>query len=61
MREVVLIEAIVRHMRGVQVEQRTEQSTLLVILLKELFGESTLLGCQVEQFLVVVFGTKVKC
>ena len=35
------------------VEQRAEKAFLLVVLLEELLAEAALLGCKVEQFLVV--------
>ena len=40
-------------MGRVQVEERLHKSFLLVVLLKEFFGESALLGGQVQYLLVV--------
>ena len=46
-------------MRGMQMEQRTEYAATLVVLLEELLADSTLLGGQIEQFLVVILGIEV--
>ena len=53
LREVVLIEIVVAHKRYVGVEQRAEESPLLVVLLEKLLREAALLGREVEYFLVV--------
>ena len=41
-----------------RVEERLEESLLLIVLLEEFLGESTLLGCQVQQLSVVAFATE---
>ena len=42
-------------------EQRAEDAALLVVLFEEFFTDAALLGCQVENLLVVVFGIEVHC
>ena len=39
-------------------EERLEESLLLIVLLEEFLGESALLGCQVQQLTVVAFATE---
>ena len=42
-------------------EQRTEDAATLIVLLEKLLRETALFCGEVQQFLVVVFGTKVQC
>ena len=42
-------------------EVRFKKSSLFVVLLKELFRETTLLGCKVQNFLVVELAIKLFC
>ena len=61
LREVVVIEIVVAQERQMGVEERLEESLLLIVLLEEFLGESALLGCQVEQFTVVALATEILC
>ena len=56
-----MIEIVVAHMRGMQVKQRAENSALFVVSLEELLRKATLLGGQIEQFLIVILGIEVGC
>ncbi len=40
-------------------EERLEESLLLIVLLEEFLGESALLGCQVEELTVVALAAEV--
>ena len=40
-------------------EERLEESLLLIVLLEEFFRESTLLGGKVQQLTVVTFATEI--
>ena len=59
LREVVVIEIVVAQERQMGVEERLEESLLLIVLLEEFLGESALLGCQVEQLTVVALATEI--
>ena len=59
LREVVVIEAVVAQERQMSVEERLEESLLLIVLLEEFLRESALLGCKVQQFPVVAFATEI--
>ena len=47
------VEIVVTHMLGMHVEQGFEKAPVLIMLLEKFFAETTLLGSQIEQFLVV--------
>ena len=59
LREVVVIEAVVAQERQMGMEERLEESLLLIVLLEEFLRESALLGGKVQQFPVVALATEI--
>ena len=59
LREVVVIEAVVAQKRQMGMEERLEESLLLIVLLEEFLRESTLLGGKIQQLTVVAFATEI--
>lgn len=59
LREVVVIEVVVAQERQMSVEERLEESLLLIVLLEEFLRESALLGSKVQQFPVVALATEI--
>ena len=59
LREVVVIEVVVAQERQMSVEERLEESLLLIVLLEESLRKTALLGSKVEQFPVVAFATEI--
>ena len=51
--KLVGVEVGITHVRGMEMEQRTEKSLMLVHLLEETLVETTLLGCQIQYLTVV--------
>ena len=54
-----MIEIVVAQERQMGVEERLEESLLLIVLLEEFLRESTLLGGKIQQFPVVTFATEI--
>ena len=61
LREVVMIEVVVAQERQMSMEERLEESLLLIVLLEEFLRKTALLGSQVQQFPVVAFATEILC
>ena len=59
LREVVVIEVVVAQERQMGMEERLEESLLLIVLLEEFLRESALLGGKVQQFPVVALATEI--
>ena len=59
LREVVVIKVVVAQERQMRVEERLEESLLLIVLLEEFLRESTLLGGKIQQLTVVTFATEI--
>ena len=59
LREVVVIEVVVAQERQMGMEERLEESLLLIVLLEEFLRESTLLGGKIQQLTVVTFATEI--
>ena len=54
-----MIEIAIAQERQMGMEDRLEETLLLIVLLKEFLGESTLLGCQVEELSVIALAAEV--
>ena len=59
LREVVVIEVVIAQERQMGMEERLEESLLLIVLLEEFLRESTLLGGKIQQLTVVTFATEI--
>mgnify|MGYP004519969149 FL=1 len=59
LREVVVIEAVVAQERQMSMEERLEESLLLIVLLEEFLRKTALLGSKVQQFTVVALATEI--
>ena len=59
LREVVVIEGVVAQEGQMCVEERLEESLLLIVLLEEFLRKTALLGSKVQQFPVVAFATEI--
>ena len=59
LREVVVIEIAIAQEGQMGMEERLEESLLLIVLLEEFLRESTLLGGKVQQLTVVTFATEI--
>ena len=59
LREVVVIEIAVAQEGQMGMEERLEESLLLIVLLEEFLRESALLGGKVQQFPVVALATEI--
>jgi len=53
-----MIKVVIAKEWQMSMEERLEESLLLIVLLEEFLGESALLGCQVQQLTVVAFATE---
>ena len=58
LREVVVIEVVVAQERQMGMEERLEESLLLIVLLEEFLRKTALLGSKVQQFPVVALATE---
>ena len=59
LREVVVIEVVVAQERQMGMEERLEESLLLIVLLEEFLRKTALLGGKVQQFPVVALATEI--
>ena len=59
LREVVVIEVVVAQKRQMSMEERLEESLLLIVLLEEFLRKTALLGSKVQQFPVVALATEI--
>ena len=59
LREIVVIEVVVAQERQMGMEERLEESLLLIVLLEEFLRKTALLGGKVQQFPVVAFATEI--
>ena len=53
-----MIKVVIAKEWQMSMEERLEESLLLIVLLEEFLGESALLGCQAQQLTVVAFATE---
>jgi len=54
-----VIEVVVAQERQMSMEERLEESLLLIVLLEEFLRKTALLGGKVQQFPVVAFATEI--
>lgn len=59
LREIVVIEVVVAQERQMSMEERLEESLLLIVLLEEFLRKTALLGGKVQQLPVVALATEI--